>query len=165
MGQSLVGKKLFLKDKPDTPAKRRMLVLSKDASLSLGGGAGSADDPTLHGATLRVRSSIVGGFDVTYDLPAAGWRLLKRKKPEKGWKFAKGEAVKKVLVKTGKQLRIVAKGAALGHTLAVDPAHVDVALTLGERTYCLGFGGPTATWVEGKKFLVKDSPVMGVCVP
>jgi hypothetical protein len=84
----------------------------------------------------------------------------------KGWKFTKGGAVKKkVLVEAGKQLRIVAKGAGLGHSLAVDPAQVDVVLTLGDRAYCLGFGGPTATWVEGKKFLVKDTAALAACVP
>src|SRR5262249_27318558 len=54
--QQIAGKQLVLKDSP-AEAKRRLSTLSNDRRITLGGGNGSADDPTLFGGSLRVRTA------------------------------------------------------------------------------------------------------------
>ena len=88
-------------------------MLAKDPGVGLGGGPGSGDDPTTAGGSLRVFAAGGDGFDDTYALAASGWRALSKKKPENGYKFAKGDPVKTIAVKTGKSIKIVAKGSAL----------------------------------------------------
>lgn len=156
---NLSGKKLLLTDNATKTQKRKVNVLVKDGGVDLGAGPGSADDPTVAGSSLR----IVGGtFDDTYALPSGNWVPLKKKKPEKGYKFKKGDPIKTILVKPGKQLKIVGKGEALGHSLGADPERVDVELRLGGRRYCMTFGGDT-TFKDGKKFLAKNAPTATGC--
>ena len=49
-------------------------------------------------------------FDTTYPLAPANWKPLAAKDPSKGWKYTKGIPIRKVLVKAGKQIKIVGKG-------------------------------------------------------
>ena len=44
---------------------------SDDESISIGDGYESADDPVLHGGSLRIVSGSDPGFDDTYELPAS----------------------------------------------------------------------------------------------
>jgi hypothetical protein len=154
------GASLLLKDSAKTQ-KRKIVVLSKDSSLSVGLGAGTDDDPTQRGSSLRVRS-VVGGFDATYDLEPIGWRPLKKKDPSKGWKYSKGNAIKLALLKAGRSLRIVGRGSALQHTLANPPGPVDVVFSLGARRYCMTFGG-TTKFKAGASFGAKDAPAPASC--
>src|SRR5262249_8681645 len=73
--QPLAGTKLTLKDSPE-PARKRLAVTSKDPGISIGAGNGSAGDPRLMGAALRVATSVGGAFDDTYVLPARNWRVI-----------------------------------------------------------------------------------------
>ena len=95
---------------------------------------------------------------------ASGWRALSKKKPENGYKFAKGDPVKTIAVKTGKSIKIVAKGSALGHTLALDPRPVLIELRLGGMRFCMGFGG-AVTFTADKKYLAKASPLAEAACP
>ena len=70
-GPALSGKKLLLKDRIGNPSKKGLVASSKDASIDLGGGNGSADDPVLNGGSQLVVSS--AGFNDTYPLPAANF--------------------------------------------------------------------------------------------
>jgi hypothetical protein len=154
------GASLLLKDSAKTQ-KRRLVVVSKDSSLSVGLGVGTEDDPTQQGGKLRVRS-VGGGFDATYDLEPIGWRLLKKKDPSKGWKYTKGNAIKLAILKAGRSLRIVGRGAALQHALASDPSPVDVVFSLGARRFCMGFGG-TTKFKQGASYTAKDAPPPAKC--
>ena len=158
--QPVSGASLFLKDS-DKTQKRRIVLVSKDAALTIGQGPGSGDDPTQHGSSLRVRS-LTGGFDATYDLEPVGWRPLKKRDPSKGWKYTRGNAIKLLLLKSGKQLRIVGRGAALQHTLGTDPNPVDVVFSLGARRYCMSFGGQPK-FVAGKTYKAKDAAAPVKC--
>src|SRR5262249_37324082 len=51
--QTISGKKLLLKT-PADPTKSKVVALSKDGGITLGGGNGSGDDPTTAGGSLRV---------------------------------------------------------------------------------------------------------------
>jgi len=112
-----------------------------------------------NGGSLRVRGT---GFDTTYDLSKSGWKYQGKAGQDKGYKFTKGAAIKSVIIKSGKLLRIVGKGSALGHSLAADPSPVSITLTLGDRKYCLRFGG-TVQFKAGTKLLAKNAPKPADC--
>jgi hypothetical protein len=160
----LTGKKLLLKENTSNPSKRKLTMLSKDAAVTLGDGPGSADDPTTNGGSVRLMSTVSAGgaflFDVTYDLPASSWKLLGKEDNPKGYKFKGSSAIKMVMIKGGKLLKIVGKGTDTGFG-TTDPNPVNVELTLGAQTYCLTYGGQT-TFKEDKKYLAKDASA-GTC--
>jgi hypothetical protein len=162
-GQPIKGKKLLLKWQPDKARKRGIDLIGKDRAISIGDGNGSDDDPVRTGATLRVVSTAGDGFDTTYVLPREGWRYLKKEGANKGYKFkGKGTAVKSVLLKPGKIIKIVGKGAALQHSLGADPDPVDVVLRFGSQKFCMRFGGKTK-FKAGKKFIAKKAPAPAAC--
>lgn len=158
----LPGRKLLLGDSVTRPAKRKLSLLAKDPGLGLGDGNGSADDPVANGGSLRVVAIGGDGFDATYDLPVTGWAYLKGEGANRGYKFRKGTPVRKVLLKAGKSLKILAKGEALEHTLGTQPDAVLVELRLGARRYCFEFGG-TATFKADTRFRAKDAGAPADC--
>jgi hypothetical protein len=161
-GQLLSGTRLLLKT-PTNATKRSLSLTARDPAITLGDGNGSDDDPTVASGSLRVVSTAGDGFDDTYPLAAAGWKRLGRAGANKGYRFGPGAGVK-VRVKSGKLLKIVAKGPALGHSLGADPNPIDVVLTTGTERFCLRFGG-TVTFVPGKRFLATNAPAPGSCPP
>lgn len=152
--QLLSGRKLVLADRPGRPAKRRMVVLSKDRTLAVDTVDG---DPTTGGASLRVVAG-TGSFDVVYPL-SDGWQLRGR---SRAWMRAGDLPIRKVVVTPGKGLRIVGTGAALGHSLVADPGAIAVELRLGARYYCLEFGGESRVR-SPRKIVAVDAPVAGRC--
>jgi glucose/arabinose dehydrogenase len=158
----LGGRRLTLKAHAGTSSKR-LLVLAKDA-VTLGDGNGSADDPTLAGGSLRVRTTAGcgGPCDSLYPLAQSGWRRIGPAGTNKGYKFrSKTGPIRVVVVKTGRLLKAVGHGP-LGHALAADPQPVDVALRLGARQYCLRFGG-AVTFKPPSQFAAKDAPTSPGC--
>jgi hypothetical protein len=149
-------------DQPENPAKRRLVVVVKDPAVSIGGGPGSLDDPMLHGGSLRVSSLAGDRFDDTYDLPVLGWKPIGRKDRVRGWKFRHGDPVRKVLLRVGKRIEIVAKGPRLGHSLGANPEAVDVVLTVGRTRYCMRFGGQ-AVFRDGRRYVAKMAPPPAFC--
>lgn len=152
--QALAGKKLLL--------KARLEVLSLDRTIDLGGGPGTADDPMQVGGSLRLVAGGGSGFDLTFPLVAEGWRPISRKNPGKGWKYGPGSPVKKVLVKAGKQIKILGKGFDPGTLLVEDPTPVDVVLALGGQRYCLRFD-EARRFRDGKKLLAKNGDPPTAC--
>jgi hypothetical protein len=142
----LVGTKLALGDDVNATLKT-LLLRAADSGITLGGGNGSADDPTLTGGRLRVR---IGTSTQTYELPAANWRTIGAPGANQGYvyrdPFLFAGPVVKAKVRAGQRLRIVAKGSQLLHTLGTNPDPVTVTLQTGDlgHRYCMRFGGVTA---------------------
>src|SRR5262245_21940132 len=137
-------------------------VRSRDATIDLGAGPGSADDPTIAGGSLRVLSIEGDVFDRTYPLPASGWRTLRRQGSVYGYSFRGSEAIRRVQVKQGTGLRVFGKGSGLGHTLGGDPAPVRVVLTLGPQQYCMSFGG-AVDFKPGVRYLARAAAAPDIC--
>jgi hypothetical protein len=150
----LAGKKLAL-------TTDRLSVVSKDATLGLGGGEGSADDPVLHGGSVRVLSIEGDVFDTTYPLPAAGWHYKRDGGAVTGYTFRGSGPIPSVRVRAGKLLRVKGRGA-LGHTLGADPTPVRVVVTLGGQQYCLAFGG-TVLVRPGRTFRALEAAAPDIC--
>ena len=158
-------RRLLLKDAPD-PARRRFTLFSKDTALAISGS--SSDDPTVVGATLRVRTAAGcgGPCDATYALPADGWQRLGAPGEIKGYRYVDPQLaagpVRTLLVKPGKALKISGRGAQLAHALAAPPAPVDVVLTLGTQRVCLRASG-TMHFTPGRKYSATGSPAPAAC--
>jgi len=156
----LTGKVLTLR----TAAQNSVSAKSKDSSIDLGGGVGSADDPTVSGGSLRVRS-VVGGFDDTYPMPAGSWSVIGDPSNAKGYRYKDPDQangpIKVAMLRSGKLIKAVGKGAGLNHTLAANPDPVDVVLQTGTKRYCMTFAG-TVRFTANLLFNAKDAGT-GTC--
>ena len=156
----LTGKGLTLR----TAAQNSVTAKSKDSSMDLGGGVGSADDPTVSGGSLRVRS-VVGGFDDTYPMPAGSWSVIGDPSNAKGYRYKDPDQangpIKVAMLRSGKLIKAVGKGAGLNHTLAANPDPVDVVLQTGTKRYCMTFAG-TVRFTANLLFNAKDAGT-GTC--
>jgi hypothetical protein len=142
---------------------RRLLgVRSSDASVTLGQGPQSADDPVLHGGSVRVLSIEGDVFDQTYPLPATGWHYLRRGGSTIGYTFGGPAPLRHVRIRLGKGLRVSGKGTGLGHTLGGDPAPVRVVLTLGQQQYCMSFGG-TVEFAPNARYIARGASAPDIC--
>ena len=156
----LTGRSFAFAVKAGTPERSTLALQSRDPALAVD----AAADPTLLGATLRVRATS-SGIDLTLPLPAQGWQLAGR---DPGWTYRDPQRlagpVSGVVLKAGKLLKIGAKGAALATALAASPDPVDVTLSIGLYRYCLRFGGG-AKFQAGKSFKASDAPAPAACAP
>jgi hypothetical protein len=160
-GEALDGRKLDLATKPGRADKSKLSLLAKDASLTLGRGNESADDPVAHGGALTISSS-VGEFGATHDL-VGGWKYVGKLGQGRGYKWKSRSApIRKILVRTGK-LIIAGQGAALGFDLDDDPNPVRVELAIGAHTYCLEFGGEAPKFKAGRLYRAKRSAAPASC--
>ena len=159
----LTGKMLHLGVKLGNDAKKRMTVLSKDPTIAVVANNG-ADDPVVHGATLRVVSdSAAGAFDTTFQLPAGpSWAYVGKAGANKGYKWkSKPGPITDILLKR-KTLKIVGRGASLGHDLDGNPNPVAIVLTVGGRTSCMSFGG-TTKFKANKTYTATGAPAPASC--
>lgn len=150
----LTGSKLVL-------GKTSLQLVSDDPAIAVGD-AGSADDPTVHGATLRIASVDGDGFDTTIELPAKRWKKIGKKGASGGYRYKGRGDVRSVVVKPGGTLRVKGRGKGLGVSLGADPAPVHVVLTLGGRAYCLTFGG-AVEFKAGKKLTATAAAAPELC--
>jgi hypothetical protein len=144
-----------------------LAVRSRDAAVSLGGGSGSSDDPTLVGAELRVVVAQAGlGFELPFDLPAAGWKPLGNPSRSKGYRYRdRGRRfgpITKVTIRRGRGIVIAGKGVSLGTALTTEPDSVSVVLGLGSQRYCMRFGG-TTRFRPARRFDARNAPPPSAC--
>jgi hypothetical protein len=104
-------------------------------------------------------------------LPANGpssttWFLVGKEGQNLGYKYKDSlllhGPVKALAVKTGKQLKLTAKGSGLSHTLVANPNPVDVVVTMGSARYCQRYGG-TVVFKTPTSFTAKLAPAPSAC--
>jgi hypothetical protein len=130
---------------------------------------GSAGDPTLNGATLRVYNSAGSGELVTVTLPASGWVALGSVSRPLGYRFrASGAAVGTVTVRNDR-ISVSGGGESWGFTLnEASQGSVALRLTIGTLgvTWCAEAGRPPyqARYDVTDRFLgVTGTPAPAVC--
>jgi cysteine-rich repeat protein len=168
----LSGRSLLVRDRGGDPAKRRLVVQTRDLALPAPV-PGSASDPRLGGAVLRLGR---GAAEVAaISLPAAGWRGLGDPAGSAGYAYADSKRLlgpcKAVKLQPGRQLKATCLGAGVAFTLD-EPSQGALAVDFrpgaaGPRS-CLVFGGtvvkdtPAAPGVTGQ-FKAKLAPPPGSC--
>jgi polyvinyl alcohol dehydrogenase (cytochrome) len=159
--QQIAGKQLMLKDSPEE-AKASLSSLSTDRTITLGGGNGSADDPTLFGGSVRVLTTTGDRFDSTYDLPPAGWRTIGAPGRNKGYRFtSKTGPINRVMVVPRRQVKVMGTGAFTA-TLSTNPKPVDVVLRTGAKRYCMEFDR-RVRFRANKRFSATRTPAPASC--
>jgi hypothetical protein len=156
----LKGKRLTLR----APSRAGPWSIDMEASVpktGLGKGAGSVDDPTEHGGTLRVASK-AGGFDDTYALPAGRWRRLGKRRVI-GYKFKGTNPSVRLSIVAGRTLQVRARGGELGHVLPPVPVDVGFALVLGGQPLCVGFAVGEVRLVKTSKLVAGPSAQTTTC--
>ncbi len=160
----LSGKRLKLTTKAGDPSKSKLVFQSKDTAIRLGYGNGTSDDPVLHGGSVRVVSEAGDGFDDVYDLPASGWSYIGQPGQNRGYRYKDPDGlIRRVLVKNGKQIKILGKGT-LGHSLSADPNPVAVSLTIGTRLHQSVFGG-SVRFKQDRAYRAKLAPRASAMIP
>jgi hypothetical protein len=158
------GQTLVLKDSVVRPQARRLLATSHDANIALGGGG--SDDPTLLGGTVRVVATAGDGFDATYDLPATGWQVNRKLSGQLAYRYTdktlQAGPIRNVVVRDGRLVRITGLGSQLDLTLDTEPDPTIVVLTLGNRRFCMSFGGK-ATFRAQRRYTAHGAPAPIAC--
>ena len=164
--QLLLGRKLLIKTPPSGPLNNRLLLVAKDASITLDA-AGSAGDPQCTGAgggggSLRIVAS-GGAGDVTIPLPCVGWTTNGANSLYK-YSDKTGATCKLVLVKAGVLAKAVCKGSQVAIDLDGTMSPVAVVTTLNAEAYCTEFGGVAVQdGSDGKTFLRTNAAAPGSC--
>jgi hypothetical protein len=155
----LAGTQLMLADPPGRAAGRRFLVQSNDTpKLVLGDGGADEDVAALvaQGGSLTVAAVGGDGFETTYPLPAAGWRLLRARNPRYGVRYrAPSGPINTVVFKARRQLQVTGTGAQLVQSLTTEPTMVEVTLQIGRYRYQLAFGSSGTGQFKANKRLVR----------
>src|SRR5438477_1578100 len=121
--QPITGTRLKLTARPGA-AEGRLLGLSNDPTITLGGGNGSADDPTQFGGSVRVLTTAGDLFDARYNLPPAGWKTIGAPGQNKGYRFtSKTGPIDEVVVIPGRRIEV--RGAFTA-TLSTNPDPVEL---------------------------------------
>jgi hypothetical protein len=145
----LAGRRLALRDRAGDPSKRKLGVVAKDVAVETPL-PGSADDPSLAGASLVV-SNPDTGESALFALPGgAAWRGIGKPPGRDGWVYRDPQGLNGpcalLEVRNGAGLRAACTGAKGGDIpFSLDEAsqeRLDVTLQLGAGAlHCLRFGG------------------------
>ncbi len=150
----VAGDSLTLKDPANPNGNAVKFKAAKDPAIVTSTG----DDPTSVGATLEVRGANPSdGAAGPISLPANLWKGLGNPAGSKGYKFidkARADGVKTVVIKPGNNggtLSISGGGSDWTYAITQPQGAVDVALTIGDDTYCARF----STFTQNVPGLVK----------
>jgi hypothetical protein len=135
-----------------------VLVRSRDSRITLGWGDYSADDPVLHGGTVRIGTLKGDRFDRTHELRAENWRYIKGPGRHGGYRYRNSEGpIRSVVIRPGRSIKVRGRGSELGHTLGQDPNPVHAVVTIGSRMYRTSYGG-TVRFRSGSVYRAEDAP-------
>jgi hypothetical protein len=147
--QLVEGKKIVVRDKDGDATKRRLVVISKDPTISTPA-KGATGDPTLKGALLRIKNPSTSEQDY-FVLDADLWEPLGQNPVGKnGYKYLDRNRergpCKIVLVKPTRLVRAVCFDDRMSFTLnEAQQTVIQASLTLGTSDssprYCMEFGG------------------------
>lgn len=169
---SIPSTALTMKDPVGAPTGRRFTFTSKSRNEAIiyrvtPPAAGTAGDPTLHGATLTVYNGAGSGEAMTVALPAAGWSVLGNAAAPSGYRFRATDgssAVTGALVKSDK-ITIKGKGASWTYTLdEASQGRIAVRLQLGtDSPWCASTparpsGNPPTTARNDRVGFFKGAP-------
>jgi len=136
----------------------QMQLVSRDSAIALGRGNLSGDDPVVHGATVRVFTTVGDGFDASYALPAANWQYVGHAGANRGYRYRRRSGlVATASVTVGQLVKLTLKDSQLAQLLGQNPNPVHVVLTMGTRTYQLSFGG-TVTFRPQRLYRGRHAP-------
>ncbi len=153
----LSGQTLNLGTRVGAPSRAKLTTASMDARIAIGWGNWSADDPALHGGAVRIVTRAGDGFDHTYNLSAANWRYIGRPGQNRGYRYKdKLGPIRLVKIRPGRQIKVVGRGAQLGHSLGLNPDPVVVFVSIGSRVFCSEYGGQV-TFTRDGSFRAKDA--------
>src|SRR5262249_40366289 len=144
----LGAKQITVKDKDQLPAKRKLVLTSKDPAIVTGAG-GSDTDPRSADAQLTLYNPLTSEI-ARMPLPAAGWTAPGTPPGAKGYKYKDSKLLlgpcKSVQMKPGKLVKAVCQGTQLGFSLdGGQQGSLAVALDVGSHRYCVTLAGTEAT--------------------
>jgi len=142
----LAGTRLSVKQRKS--GTQRLLVVAKDDGVT--------SDAAISACQSDGRLVLLPEGRAPRELPldSSSWRAITKKKPARGCRFRSRDVVAKVIVKTGKLLKIVAKGTDLGIPLDADPTPVRIELRHDGVRHCVNFGGDVS-FTPNKKLVAK----------
>jgi len=106
------------------------------------------------GGELRVRAVGGDGFSATYPLDAVHWRLLSKRRPQRGIQYRHPAGpITKIRFEVGRRLLILGEGVLLQQSLGLVPEAIEVELAIGSRLYCFSFGGARQLFEPTRKLL------------
>jgi hypothetical protein len=170
----IVGTRLDIKN--PRHGLNKIVFKSKD-SLIDSGNLGSVGDPRCEadgggGGALRINGG--PGNDLTIALPCAGWVATNGGvgavfNTDYRYKDPGGTTCSRVVVKHGRLLRVLCKGAQVAYVLGTAQGDIDVTLRMGSVPVrdCATFGPPPTDVVrdgsDGRRYRAKDAPRPDAC--
>ena len=125
---------------------------------------GSADDPTVSGATVLLTNPVTGG-SFTFHLPAAHWGLTSKKKAYRyrDSALAEPDTVRSALIGTT-VIRVAARRTGIAMNTPSQGA-LGVVVTSGSAEYCARFDYGSIVRDQPGRFAARDAPAPSACPP
>jgi hypothetical protein len=123
-------------------------------------------DPVLNGGSIRMFSTAGDVFDNTYPMPASiQWSYYGLPGQNRGYDYKDSKHVNGpvgvVRIRNGKLTRVIAGN--LDFSLNTNPNPVGIVLAIGDRKYCMSFGGISWKFVPGLRYLSLKAPAPASC--
>jgi len=160
--QTIFGTSLLLRVNAQNPSMFGLKVKTRGTvNFSTGTQNGSTGDPTLYGAKVRLVTSGDSAEDYTYVLPASRWQYIGKPGKNKGYRYRDNDEqvgpIRTVTVMNAGNTEITGVGRQLDFSLATNPDPVGIALTLGDETFCMSFGGESV-FQRDSRYKAKFAP-------
>jgi hypothetical protein len=134
--------------------------------ISTDGTNGTSGDAYLHGASIRIYSLAGDVFDNTYEMPASPqWHYYGLIGQNRGYDYKDPSHVNGKIgilrIRNNKMTRLIAGN--LDFSLNTNPNPVGIVLRIGDRKYCMSFGGAAWKFIPGQRYLALRAPAPGSC--